>query len=254
MSAVLHETQPVAPPRLATLVEANLAQNAMRLLEESPSQSPIAIDLRANAYGHGAERCLRALSAGLPQDALASLVALRSPGEADATDDDRASGARIPVTTSAAGHHLIGPELLGLRDRDDLAPVMRLDAEIMLIKQVGPGEAVSYGRTYPVHEPTRLGVLAIGFTHGVPRAISNKGWVLVNGYRCRIAGKVSMDQMVVDLGQAPASPGDRGLLLGDPSRGEPSIHEWVEFAGTAPEIITSRLPWSFDRAQTGAAA
>jgi alanine racemase len=65
----------------------------------------------------------------------------------------------------------------------------------------------------------------------------------VNGVRCRVVGRVAMDQIVVDLGQAAARPGDQATLFGPGDDGEPTPADWARWAGTVPhEIVTGIGP------------
>lgn len=98
----------------------------------------------------------------------------------------------------------------------DLKPVMTLRARIMVIKQLQPGDTVGYGATWVCTEPTRMGVVSIGYGDGYPRHIKEGTPVLVNGKRCLIIGRVSMDFIAVDLNNQPdAQVGDLVTLWGE---------------------------------------
>ncbi|MBO9556932.1 alanine racemase C-terminal domain-containing protein, partial [Cellulomonas sp.] len=74
---------------------------------------------------------------------------------------------------------------------------------------------------------------------GLPRAAAAKVSVMIGGRRHPVAGSVSMDQIVVDVGDAAVAVGDRAVVWGDPLRGAPSVAEWADAAGTiAYEIVT----------------
>lgn len=132
------------------------------------------------------------------------------------------------------------PADLGLR------PVMTLAASVALVKQVPEGHGVSYGHHYVTREPTTLGLIPVGYADGIPRHASGTGPVLVGGKWRRVAGRVAMDQFVVDLGEDVVEPGAEALLFGPGDRGEPTAEDWAEAAGTiAYEIVTrigSRVP------------
>jgi alanine racemase len=128
----------------------------------------------------------------------------------------------------------------------ELAPVMTLQATLALVKRVQAGHGVSYGHTYVTERETTLGLVPIGYGDGVPRHASGTGPVTIGGRRHVVAGRVCMDQFVVDLGDADARVGDPVVLFGDGERGEPTAHDWAEAAGTIGyEIVTrigSRVP------------
>lgn len=81
----------------------------------------------------------------------------------------------------------------------ELAPVMTLRAKISMIKTVEAGAAVSYGRTYTAKKPTKLATITCGYADGYPRLLSNKGYVLINGKKAPITGRICMDQFMCDV-------------------------------------------------------
>ena len=97
----------------------------------------------------------------------------------------------------------------------DLHPVLSLRSRISHIKTVEPGTCVSYGRTWTAEEPRRIATVTIGYADGYSRALSNRGEVLVCGVRCPIRGRVCMDQMRIDVTDAPeAEIGSVVTLIG----------------------------------------
>ncbi|MCF3964420.1 alanine racemase, partial [Streptomyces fuscigenes] len=131
-----------------------------------------------------------------------------------------------------------------------LRPVMTLSASVALVKQVPPGHGVSYGHTYRTPEETTLGLVPLGYADGIPRHASGRGPVRLGGgpWR-RVAGRVAMDQFVVDLGGDLVEPGSRAVLFGPGDEGEPTAQDWAEAADTiAYEIVTrisGRVPRVF---------
>jgi alanine racemase len=138
-----------------------------------------------------------------------------------------------------------GPEL-GTSGDFGLRPVMTLSASVALVKQVPRGHGVSYGHHYVTPEDTTLGLVPLGYADGIPRHASGRGPVQVAGVRRRVAGRVAMDQFVVDLGGDTPEPGETAILFGPGDRGEPTAEDWARAAGTiAYEIVTrigSRVP------------
>ena len=95
-------------------------------------------------------------------------------------------------------------------------PVMTLKAVISQVKEIGAGTAVSYGRTFVSDRNMRLATVTAGYADGYPRALSNKGEVIIHGKKCKICGRVCMDQFMCDVTDVPdAKPGDEVILMND---------------------------------------
>jgi alanine racemase len=129
----------------------------------------------------------------------------------------------------------------------DFAPVLSWKTQVTSLRTVQAGETVGYGRTFVAERETRLALLPVGYADGYNRLLSNRGQVLVRGYQAPIAGRVSMDQTVVDVTEIPGvGIGDEVVLLG--SQGEHSIDAWdlADLTETIPwEVlcaISSRVP------------
>lgn len=127
-----------------------------------------------------------------------------------------------------------------------LRPVMRLSASLALVKHVPGGHGVSYGHHYVTPGDTTLGLVPVGYADGIPRHASGTGPVLVGGKWRTVAGRVAMDQFVVDLGGDEPAAGDEVVLFGAGDGGEPTAEDWAQAAGTiAYEIVTrigTRVP------------
>ncbi|MFF9010463.1 alanine racemase [Streptomyces goshikiensis] len=126
------------------------------------------------------------------------------------------------------------PAQLGLR------PAMTLKASVALVKAVPAGHGVSYGHHHVTAADTRLALIPAGYADGVPRHASGRGPVLVGGKVRTVAGRVAMDQFVVDLGpDDPVEAGDEAVLFGPGDGGEPTAEDWAQAADTiAYEIVT----------------
>lgn len=122
-----------------------------------------------------------------------------------------------------------------------LHPAMRLLARLALVKRVSAGQGVSYGHRYTTTQPTALALVPLGYGDGVPRHASDRGPVHINGHRLHVAGRVCMDQFVVDIGDLPARAGDVAVLIGDAAAGEPTAHDWAVAADTIGYEIVTRL-------------
>jgi alanine racemase len=132
-------------------------------------------------------------------------------------------------------------------ERFGLRPAMTVRARVALTKRVPRGQGVSYGHTYHTPDETTLALVPIGYADGVPRAASNRGMVRLAGANRRIAGRVCMDQFVLDCGDDPVAAGDVAVLFGPGDDGEPTADDWAVATDTINyEIVTrwgsSRVP------------
>ncbi|MFE5241449.1 MULTISPECIES: alanine racemase [unclassified Streptomyces] len=150
------------------------------------------------------------------------------------------------VRTGIAMYGISPSPELGTPADFGLRPVMTLAASVALVKRVPPGHGISYGHHYTTTAETTLALIPLGYADGIPRHASGRGPVLVGGAVRRIAGRVAMDQFVVDLGGAPLAAGAEAVLFGPGDRGEPSAEDWAVAADTiAYEIVTrigTRVP------------
>lgn len=128
-----------------------------------------------------------------------------------------------------------------------LRPAMTLSASLALVKEVPASHGVSYGHAYRTPGHTTLALVPLGYADGVPRHVSGRGPsqpgapVLVAGKWRTVAGRVAMDQFVVDLGGDPARAGDEAVLFGPGDRGEPTAEDWARAAGTISYEIVTRI-------------
>jgi len=133
-----------------------------------------------------------------------------------------------------------------------LTPVMTLRASVVATRRVPFGAGVSYDYTYRTAEETTLVLIPLGYGEGIPRAASGRAPVVIDGQRFVIAGRVAMDQFIVDVGQASVAVGDHVVLFGDPAVGHPSVTEWAEAASTIGYEIVTRLSGRLERTFVGA--
>ncbi|MEV1066192.1 alanine racemase [Streptomyces sp. NPDC050263] len=122
-----------------------------------------------------------------------------------------------------------------------LRPVMTLAASLALVKHVPGGHGVSYGHHYVTPGETTLGLIPLGYADGVPRHASGTGPVLVGGKWRTAAGRIAMDQFVVDLGGDEPEPGAEAILFGPGDHGEPTAEDWAQAAGTIGYEIVTRI-------------
>jgi alanine racemase len=124
-------------------------------------------------------------------------------------------------------------EALGLRQ------VAHLRARVIDLRDVYEGESVSYGATWRAQGARRVATLACGYADGYRRHLSNAGVVLMNGVRCPVVGRVTMDMIMVDVSAAPCAVGDAATLIGREGDDELPIEMVAGLAGVSPyELLT----------------
>lgn len=119
----------------------------------------------------------------------------------------------------------------------DLLPVMTLHSQVIAVHAVRAGETVGYGASWTAERDTRIAVVAIGYGDGYPRHAPSGTPVLINGERCALAGRVSMDMITVDVGSLSVAEGDDVVLWGAGL----SVDEVAQAAGTLSYELFCRL-------------
>jgi len=119
--------------------------------------------------------------------------------------------------------------------------VMSFKSRVAQLRTVPAGRFISYGRTYQTQRTTRVGVLPVGYGHGLPWLLSNRGEVLIRGRRAPMIGRVTMDLTMVDVTEIPdAALGDEAVLWGEQGGAVITLEEVAERAETLPyEILCS---------------
>ncbi|WP_369164739.1 alanine racemase [Streptomyces sp. AFD10] len=162
------------------------------------------------------------------------------------------------VRTGIAMYGISPAPELGVPADFGLRPVMTLAASVALVKDAPAGHGVSYGHHYTTSAETTLGLVPVGYADGVPRHASGRGPVLIGGKVRTVAGRVAMDQFVVDLDGDRPEEGAEAVLFGPGDRGEPTAQDWAEAADTiAYEIVTrigARVPRVYVDGPAGPAA
>jgi alanine racemase len=153
------------------------------------------------------------------------------------------------AATSAAltdpGTHLdvvrIGAGLVGIDPSGTtrLRSALRFTAPVVQVRRVAAGTGVGYGHAHVTERATTLALLPVGYADGLPRNASSHAEVWLAGRRRPVAGVISMDQVVVDVGDDVVEPGDEAVVFGPGDDGEPTAGDWARWAGTIPhEIVT----------------
>lgn len=118
------------------------------------------------------------------------------------------------------------------RDVIALRPAMRIVSRITHLQHLEAGERPSYGRRRPLRSDSTIATVPIGYADGFSRALSDYGSALIGGHRFPLAGTVTMDQVVVDVGDADVHVGDEVVLLGQQGDDMIAADEWAEMLGT----------------------
>lgn len=169
----------------------------------------VIVDLRADAFGHGA---------------------------AEVEERARARGiTRFTRDGDQSASGTIGLEIFGFSAGQH--PLLSLRGEVVAVKRVAGGTAVSYGYTYRTAGESTLALVALGYSDGVPRSASSTATVRVGRRRGVIAGRIAMDQLVVDLGDGTAAVGDEAVLWDD---GE-TLAAWCAATQRSAASLTARL-------------
>jgi alanine racemase len=128
-----------------------------------------------------------------------------------------------------------------------LVPAMTASARLAMVKRLGAGASVSYGHTWTAERETTVGLVPVGYGDGVPRHASSRAHLLAAGAQRPIAGRVCMDQLVVDLDDGEARPGDEVVLFGSGEDGAPTAQDWAEACDTISYEIVTRIGGRFSR-------
>lgn len=151
-------------------------------------------------------------------------------------------GARFDLVRPGIALYGISPgPLVGTAQQFGLKPVMSVRSELSLVKQVPPMTGLSYGHEYRTTSEANVAVVPMGYADGIPRNATNRGPIWCAGTRTTVAGRVCMDQFMVDLGANEATAGDEVVIFGSGENGEPTANEWAEATETIPYEIVTRI-------------
>ena len=126
---------------------------------------------------------------------------------------------------------------------------------VSFVKTVLKGTTVSYGRTFTAPRSMRVATLTAGYGDGYLRAGSNRAQVLVGGKRCPVLGRITMDQMMVDVSEvAGVKPGDTAVLIGRQGRQEITATELAQWCGTIPWEVLTAITYRVPRLYRGSCA
>ena len=127
-------------------------------------------------------------------------------------------------------------------ERMPLRPVGRWESRVVLIKELPSGWSIGYGATFTTQRPTRTALIPVGYADGFKAQFGNNADVLIRGRRCPVRGRVSMDQIVVDITDVPGTAvGDTVVLLGSDGAESITVNELAQRANTANQDILSSI-------------
>jgi alanine racemase len=176
----------------------------------------LALDLRANAYG-----------CGLPQISdLARSVGIAFARYQD-TEDGESRIAHAPADSVVVSDWWSGEN----------GSAVSLRAHIISLKRVAPDSPVSYGYQYRTSQETTLALVCAGFADGVPRTASGSAHVAIRGKVLPIAGRIAMDQFIVDCGDSEVELGDEVEIWG----ALPSLSQWSSWSGRTEGELLSHI-------------
>ncbi len=137
----------------------------------------------------------------------------------------------------------VGAGLVGIDPSGtvEMRGASRLTAPIVHTAAVPAGTAVGYGGAYVTDRPGHLSVLPVGYADGIPRELSPQAGVEIRGRRHPVAGRVSMDQIVVDTGAEYFPVGTRATVFGPDGGAVPTVQDWARWAGTIPHTIVTGI-------------
>lgn len=121
-----------------------------------------------------------------------------------------------------------------------LKPILSFKSRLTLVKEIQKGRPLSYDSLFKAPRRMRVGTVSAGYADGYDIRLTNKSEVLIHGRRCRQLGRVTMDEIIVDLSHVPeARWGDTVTLIGEDGRESITAHELAKLAGTIPwEVLT----------------
>ena len=139
----------------------------------------------------------------------------------------------------------IGMAIYGMEPLSEnigLFPVLKLSSKIINIRKLSKGEKVSYGSQGKLKENKTVGVIPVGYAHGLQKQIENNGaYVLINGKKAKILGEVCMDMIIVDITDIPeVKIGSEAVITGKQGNEEITLLQMAEWAGTIQDDILTK--------------
>jgi alanine racemase len=134
-------------------------------------------------------------------------------------------------------------------------PALSFKCRVSLVKEICGGTSLSYGRTFVARRNMRVATLTTGYGDGYGRAASNRSKVLIGGQRCPVLGRVTMDQMMVDVSRVRnVRAGDEAVLIGRQNQDEITAGEVAAWCGTVPWEVLTAISYRVPRIYRGSQA
>lgn len=139
--------------------------------------------------------------------------------------------------------------------RQHLRPALSWKCRVSLVKAIERGSSLSYGHTFTAPRPMRVATITAGYGDGYLRAGSGRAQVLIRGRRCRVLGRVTMDQMIVDVTRIRGvKAGDEVVLIGPQGRDAITASELASWCGTIPWEVLTNITYRVRRIYRGSHA
>jgi len=139
--------------------------------------------------------------------------------------------------------------------RRHLRAALSFHARVSLVKEVCKGAALSYGRTFVASRKMRVATVTAGYGDGYLRAGSNRAEMLIRGRRCRVVGRITMDQTLVDVSRVRSvASGDEAILIGSQGADEITATELAAWCGTIPWEVLTAITYRVPRLYRGSQA
>jgi len=119
----------------------------------------------------------------------------------------------------------------------DVENIMQIKSRLISIKNLKKGDKVSYTGSFTADRDMKIGVVSFGYADGLPRSLSNRGFVLINGKKAKILGNITMDMTIVDLTAVDAKVGDEVIIIGKSKDEEIKFSDVAKLANTIPYEI-----------------
>jgi len=255
----IHEFQPVAPIDVQIKIDTGMGrmgvmpEDAIELVRAVAAIPQVRL---TGIYSHFATADLQLRDLALQQ--LAKFRRLRDELSSVAGDDCifHLANSAATLTMPTAHFDMIRPGLAlygyagadDWRNHADLRPILRLTSHITLIKDLPAGHCVGYGQTFTTQRPTRLGIVPVGYSDGFARALSNNAAIKTAAGPAPVIGRVSMDQLAVDLTDLEGCKlGSEVTLISDDPASPQSVEALARKLETIPYEITCRLGPRIDK-------
>jgi alanine racemase len=139
--------------------------------------------------------------------------------------------------------------------RTQLRPALSLKCRVSLVKEIAKGTSLSYGRAFIAPRRMRVATLTAGFADGYLRAGSGRAEVLIRGTRCRVLGRITMDQMLADVSNiGEVTAGDEVVLIGQQQGEQIGVNDLAKWCGTIPWEVLTNITYRVPRIYRGGQA